>query len=83
MDLSLFQARKHQANHRQIDKGFAAVGLSLVIAIESAIAAQPAKGSFDHPATWQHFERVQFGALDDLDGATHEPALLHSSSVPA
>src|ERR1017187_9360753 len=60
---------EHEPNHGQIDHGFAGLGLSFVVAIESAVASQPAKSAFHHPATGQHLEGMKVGALHDLDGA--------------
>jgi hypothetical protein len=67
----LFSAEtfEHKANHSQIDHGFAGLGLSFVVAIESAVASEPTEGAFDHPTAGQHFEGMKVGALDDLDGA--------------
>ena len=60
---------EHETNHSQIDHGFAGLGLSFVVAIESAVASEPAEGAFHHPAARQHFEGMKAGALDDLEGA--------------
>src|ERR1017187_6590239 len=65
----LAETFEHQANHSQIDHGFAGFGLSFVVAIESAVASEPTEGAFHHPAARQHLEGVKVGALDDLDGA--------------
>ena len=70
MNLDPAKACEHEANHRQIDHRFAGLGLPFVVPTEAAVAAQPAEGSLDDPASWQHFERMEFGAFDDLDRAT-------------
>src|SRR5580658_7627957 len=46
-------SREHQAAHGQIDHGLGDFGSPLAAAIETAIASQPAKGAFDHPAAGQ------------------------------
>ena len=74
MDLEFSQPCEQEANHGQIDHGFAGLGLAFVIATEPAGAAQPAEGARHDPAAWQHFERMKFGAFDDLEGAA--PQLL-------
>jgi len=65
----LAEAFEHKANHSQIDHDFAGLGLSFVVAIESAVASEPTKGAFHHPAARQHLEGVKIGSLYDLDGA--------------
>ena len=54
------QAGQHEANHCQVDHGFARLSLAFVIAIERAVAAEPAGGARDRPAARQHLEGVQF-----------------------
>jgi hypothetical protein len=71
-----------KANHSQIDHGFAGLGLSFVVAIQSAVASEPTEGAFHPPAAWPHLEGMEFGALDDLDGAT-PPLQAQSRSAPA
>lgn len=63
------EASQHEANHGDVDHGFGGARVAFVIAIEPAIAPQPAEGALDHPAARQHFECVAFGALDDLHRA--------------
>jgi len=48
------------------------MGLSFVIAMESPIAPQAAKGSLHGPASRQHLEGVRFVAFDNFDGAAQE-----------
>ncbi len=74
MHLGSAKTCEHEANHRQIDHGFAGLGLSFVIPVESTVTAQPTKGALDDPAPRQHFEGVQFRALHDLDRAAPQLA---------
>lgn len=67
------EACQHQADHGDMDHGFGGARVPFVIAIEPALAPQPAEGPLDHPAARQHFARVQFGALDDRDRAAPRP----------
>ena len=64
------QASKHDANHGQPDEGGNGAGISLEIARQAAIAADPGQGSFDDPALGQDDEFMQFVALDDLEYPT-------------
>ena len=61
------QASEHDADHREPDKSGDSARISLEIARQAAIAADPGQGSFDDPALGQDDEFVQFVALDDLD----------------
>src|SRR5205823_6802221 len=61
------EAAEHDADHGQPDEGSDGAGVSLEIARQAAIAADPGQGSFDDPALGQDDEFVQFVALDDLD----------------
>ena len=61
------QTSEHDADHGQPDEGGDGAGVSLEIARQAAIAADPGQGSFDDPALGQDDEFVQFVALDDLD----------------
>jgi hypothetical protein len=61
------QAAEHDADHREPDEGGDSARISLEIARQAAIAADPGQGSFDDPALGQDDEFVQFVALDDLD----------------
>ena len=64
------EACEHETNHRQIDHGFAGLGLTFVVAIEASVASQPPKGALYDPASRQHLEGMKFGAFHDLDGTT-------------
>jgi hypothetical protein len=74
MDLVPPKTKEHKANHRQIDHGFAGLGLTFVIPSEAAGAGQPSKGALHDPTTRQDLEGVKLGALHDFDGATPESA---------
>jgi hypothetical protein len=64
------QASEHDADHGQPDEGGDGAGVSLEIARQAAIAADPGQGAFDDPALGQDDEFVQFVALDDLEHPT-------------
>ena len=64
------QAAEHDADHREPDEGGDSARISLEIARQPAIAADPGQGSFDDPALGQDDEFVQFVALDDLEHPT-------------
>ena len=61
------RAAEHDADHCEPDEGGDSARISLEIARQAAIAADPGQGSFDDPALGQDDEFVQFVALDDLD----------------
>ena len=67
------QASEHDADHGQPDEGGDGARVSLEIARQAAIAADPSQGSFDDPALGQDDEFVQFVALDDLKHPTAGP----------
>jgi len=64
------QASEHQANHGESNEGSAGARVSLEIACQAAIAADPRQGSFDDPALGQDDEFVKFVPLDDFDHPT-------------
>src|SRR5436309_14481635 len=64
------QAAEHDAAHREPDEGGDSARISLEIARQAAIAADPCQGAFDDPALGQDDEFVQFVALDDLEHPT-------------
>gem|GEM_PF-5000489 len=74
MDSKPSKACQHETDHGEKDEGLAGLGLPLVVAVESAVRAQPAEGALDHPPAGQDFERVLLGAFDDLDGAADDLA---------
>jgi hypothetical protein len=61
------QASEHDADHGQPDEGGDGARVSLEIARQAAIAADPGQSSFDDPALGQDDEFVQFMSFDDLD----------------
>jgi len=61
------QASEHDADHGEPDEGSDGARVSLEIARQAAIAADPGQGSFDDPALRQDDEFVRFVTLDDLD----------------
>ena len=67
------KASEHDADHGQSDEGGDGAGVSLEIARQAAIAADPGQGSFDDPALGQDDEFVQLIALDDLEHPTAGP----------
>src|SRR5205085_2556881 len=67
------KASEHDADHGQPDEGSNGPGVSLEIARQAAIAADPGQGAFDDPALGRHDEFVQFVALDEL--VTQRPVL--------
>ena len=67
------KASEHDADHGQSDAGGDGAGVSLEIARQAAIAADPGQGSFDDPALGQDDEFVQLIALDDLEHPTAGP----------
>jgi hypothetical protein len=64
------QASQHDADHREPDEGGDSACVTLEIARQAAIAADPGQGAFDDPAPGQDDEFVQFIALDDLKHPT-------------
>ena len=64
------KASQHDADHGQPDESSDRARVSLKIARQAAIAANPGQGSFDDPAFRQDDEFVQFVALDDLEHPT-------------
>src|SRR5207248_6479528 len=64
------QASEHDADQGQSDEGSDGAGVSLEIARQAAIAADPGQGSFDDPSLGQDNEFVRFVALDDLKHPT-------------
>jgi hypothetical protein len=76
------QASEHDAVHREPDKGGDSARISLEIARQAAIAADPGQGSFDDPALGQDYEFVQFVALDDLDHPVAAAAAVRATRGP-
>ena len=70
MHLEFSETSQHEANHRQINDGFAGQGLAFVVPSESAGTPEPTERSLHYPAPWQHLEGMQVATLHDFDGAT-------------
>ena len=66
------QSGKHEADHRQIDHRFTSMSLTFIVAIEPAVAAEPAEGALHDPASRKHRELVEIGAFYNLNSATPE-----------
>ena len=60
------QASEHDADHGEADEGRGGRRVTLEVAAEASIAADPRQGSFDDPAFGQDDEAMQFVAFDDL-----------------
>jgi hypothetical protein len=61
------KAAQHDADHRQTHEGCNDARVSLEIASQATVAANPSESSLDDPTLGQHDELVQFAALDDFD----------------
>ena len=61
------QASEHNADHSEPDEGGDGARVSLEIARQAAIAADPGQRAFDDPALGQDVEFVQFVTLDNLE----------------
>ena len=61
------QASEHDADHGETDEGGDGARVSLEVARQAAVAADPRERSFDDPTFGQDDELVQFVALDDFD----------------
>jgi hypothetical protein len=61
------QAAEHDSDHREADESDDGAGVSLEVACEAAVVADPCERALDDPAFGQDDERVQFVALDDFD----------------
>ena len=70
MHLGFPKTSQHEANHRQVDHGFAGQGLAFVVSTQSARTPEPTESTLHDPASRQHFEGVQVGALHNFDAAT-------------
>jgi len=64
------QAAQHYADHCETDEGDDGARVSLEVACQATIAADPRQRAFDDPALGQDNELVQFGSLDDFDHPT-------------
>ena len=60
------QATQHDADHGEAEEGRDGSGVTLEIAGQAAVAADPGKGALDNPALGQDDEAMGIAALDDL-----------------
>jgi len=60
------QASEHEADHGETDEGRHGSRITLEIAGEPSVAANPSEGSLDNPSLGQDDETMQLIALDDL-----------------
>ena len=82
MYLESSKASQHEANHRQVDHGFAGQSLAFVVPAEPAGTAQPTESALHYPSSRQYFEGMQIGTLHDLDCAVPQLACpLHQASL--
>ena len=61
------QAPEHDADHGEADEGSGGSRVTLEVAREASVVADPGEGSLDDPAFWEHDESMQLVALDDLE----------------
>src|SRR5487761_1791111 len=61
------QAPQHDADHGETDEGHDGARVSLEVARQAAVVADPRERTFHDPALGQDDELVQLGALDDFD----------------
>ena len=64
------QAPQHDADHGEANEGGGGARVSLEVARQASIAADPCQRSLDDPTLGQDDELVQFVALDDFDDPT-------------
>lgn len=61
------QAAQHDADHGEADEGGDGARVSLEVARQAAVVADPSERALDDPALGQYDELMQFVALDDFD----------------
>ena len=66
----LGQASEHDTDHGEADEGGNGAGVSLEVARQAAVAADPCQRPLDDPTLGQDDELVRLGAFDDFDGPT-------------
>jgi hypothetical protein len=69
------QSPEHEADHGEADEGGDLAGVTLVVAAQTSVAADPGERALHDPPLGQHDEAAEVGALDDLEGPG--PGLLH------
>jgi len=60
------QAPQHDADHGEAEEGGDGSGVTLEVAGQAAVAADPGKGALDDPALGQDDEAMGIAALDDF-----------------
>ena len=60
------QAAQHDADHGEAEEGGDGSGVTLEVAGQAAVAADPGKGALDDPALGQDDEAMGIAALDDF-----------------
>ena len=60
------QATQHDADHGEAEEGGDGSGVTLEVAGQAAVAADPGKGALDDPALGQDDEAMGIAALDDF-----------------
>ena len=61
------EAAQHDLDHGEADEGGGDPGVTLEVAREAAVAADPGEGALDDPALGQGLEARDVGPRDDLD----------------
>src|SRR5260370_29693075 len=67
------EARKHEPEHREIDHGLRARREVLIILAHTAVAANPGKGTLDHPASRHGFQSLGQGHPPQPPVLRHDP----------
>ena len=62
------QAAQHDADHGEAEEGGDGSRVTLEVAGQAAVSADPGKGALDDPALGQDDEAMGIAALDDLQG---------------
>lgn len=67
------RASEHEADHGEMDEGRGGSRLTLEVAGEASIAADPGQRSLDDPTFGEDDEAMQLVALDDFDDPASGP----------
>ena len=62
------QTPQHDADHGEAEEGGDGSGVTLEVAGQAAVAADPGKGTLDDPSLGQDDKAMGIAALDDLQG---------------
>jgi len=60
------QASEHDADHSEMNEGCGGARVSLEVACEASVVADPSESSLDDPAFWENDEAMQLVAFDDF-----------------